>query len=219
MVAWQGGPLDVNNLERLELIPLMWQSGYLTIRDYDPASRRYKLNFPNQEVHEAFFQTLVKEFAGLNITIVEHVASSCKRYLEQREFAQFIESVRSLFARIPNTLFKQESEASYHVVFLVILEMMGMKVQAELQTNVGRMDLVVETQDCNYVIELKFNKNFAVALEQIEQKDYAQRYAIEQKDLILMGINFSSKERNISDCKVITCYKDGSKSEPIDISA
>ncbi len=140
--------LGINDLEQVELIPLVWQTGYLTIRRYDEVNRNYKLDFPNREVREAFFKTLVRQFAGLGISKVLSVAAQCRQQLEQHEFSQFIKTMRSLFARIPSTLFNYESEASYHAVFLIILESMGLKVQAVLQTNVGRIDLVVEMQSC-----------------------------------------------------------------------
>ncbi len=214
-VAGHSNYLELDDLMQLDLIPLMWQGGYLTIKEYDEASRHYKLDFPNREVREAFFQTLVHKFGGLGISRVGEVALHCKQQLEQRKFLRFIETIGSLFARIPNTLFTQESEASYHAIFLIMLEAMGVRVQAELQTNVGRIDLVVEMQSCLYVIEFKFNKDAATALKQIEQKDYARRYATGEKDLILMGINFSSKNRNISEFATRIYYRDGSKSQAV----
>ncbi len=90
---------------------------------------------------------------------------------------------------------------------------MGIKVQAELQTNIGRIDLVIEMQNFIYIMELNFDKTSAAALNQIEVKNYKQRYATEEKDLVLMGINFSSKSRNISDCKAVVHHKDGSKGD------
>ncbi len=216
-VAGHSNFLDIDDLQ-LDLIPLMWQSGYLTIRDYDEASGRYKLDFPNREVRGAFFETLVHKFAGLGIRISD-AALQCQQQLERREFVPFIEAMKSLFARIPNTLFKHESEASYHAIFLIILEAMGLRVQAELQTNMGRIDLVIEMQSCIYIIELKFNKDADEALKQIVQKDYKQRYATKEKDLVLMGVNFSSTTRNISNCRAIVYNKDGSTGEEVRMPA
>ncbi len=90
---------------------------------------------------------------------------------------------------------------------------MGIKVQAELPTNMGQIDLAVEMHSCIYIIELTFNKDSANALKQIERKDYKQKYTIEEKYLILLGINFSTEERNISDCRAVTYHKDGSMGE------
>ncbi len=104
LVAEQNSPLNVSDLSRLELTPLMWQTGYLTIREYDEASNCYRLDFPNREVREAFFKTLAPEFAELKAPTVSRIASQCKRHLAQYEFFPFIETMRSLFARIPNTL-------------------------------------------------------------------------------------------------------------------
>ncbi len=215
--AEESALLDSNDLAQVNLIPLMWQTGYLTIRGYAEASRDYTLDFPNREARQAFFKTLANKFTGLKPSVVRSVAPKCRRHIEQRECAPFIGVMRTLFARIPNTLLKHESESSYHVAFLMILEAMEMKIHAELPTKIGRIDLVVEMQNCIYIVELKFNKGPKTALEQIERKNYKQRYTTEGKDLILVRINFSSKSRNISDCKAITYFKDGSKSPEIDI--
>ncbi len=217
LVTERNSPLNVDNLTQLDLIPLIWQTGYLTIREYDAASRRYRLDFPNREVREAFFQTLVKEFAELCISDVDRVAAQGRQQLEQRELSPFIKTIRSLFATIPNTLFTKQSEAFYHAVFLIILEVMGLKVQAEVLTSLGRIDLTIEMKNCIYIMELKFNTRADTALKQIERKDYKQIYAIEEKDLILMGIRFSTEERNIWNCKAIIYSKDGSESEEIDV--
>ncbi len=210
-VTEQSSLLDANNLTRLKLVPLMWQSGYLTIQKYDEETRSYNLDFPNREVREAFFQTLVDEFAELKMQTVSEVAVRCKEYLERRELPLFIGTIRSLFATIPNTLFAKQSEAFYHAVFLIILEVMGMKVQAEVLTGLGRIDLTIEIESCVYILELKFNKGVQTALNQTIEKNYKLPFVIKEKDVIVMGIDFSAESRNISDCEAITYYKDGSE--------
>ena len=165
----------------MSLKPLMWQTGYLTIRAYDDANRRYELDFPNREVREAFFESLVHEFAELDVSVVDDVPSIVGNSSRTMNSLHSIETINALFARIPYSLFSNGSEAFYHAVFIAILEAMGIKVQAERQTNIGRIDLVIELASCIYIVELKFNKNAEIALEQIETNKYKQRYSLEKK--------------------------------------
>ncbi len=202
----------------MSIRPLMWQTGYLTIRAYDDANRRYELDFPNREVREAFFESLVHEFAELDVSVVDDVAFNCRQQLKNHELTPFFETINALFAGIPYSLFSKGSEAFYHAVFIAILETMGIKVQAERQTNIGRIDLVIDLASCVYIVELKFNKNAEIALEQIEANKYQQKYSLEKKDLILLGINFSEATRNISECGAILYRKNSSQAERILIS-
>ncbi len=210
--------LDIGNLAQFELSTLMWQTGYLTIRAYDKSIRAYKLDFPNREVREAFFESLLDEFAELRVSAVNQVALKCRQQLEHYELTPFIATISALFAKIPYSLFANGSEAFYHAVFVAMLEAMEIKVRAEEQTNIGRIDLVIEMANCIYIIELKFNKSAGIALEQIETNKYKQRYSTENKDLLLVGINFSETTRNISGCQAVLYRKNSPEGEDITIS-
>ncbi len=215
ILAEESELLDIANLTRLDLKPLMWQAGYLTIRGYNQSMRLYELDFPNREVREAFFKSLLHQFAKFDTSMLNAVALQCRRQLEGYQLTPFFETINALFARIPYALFTKGSEASYHAVFLAMLEAMGIKARAEQQTNIGRIDLVIELENCIYIMELKFNKSAEIALEQIESNKYKQRYSIENKDLVLLGINFSETTRNISEYKAILYRKDNPQGEEI----
>ncbi len=219
LVAQRSNLLDINDLTQLDLVPLMWQSGYLTIQGYEQASRDYRLDFPNREVREAFFEVLVQKFAKLEVQTVNEVAVRCKEYLERRELSLFIGIIRSLFAAIPSTLFAKQSEAFYHALFLVLLRAMDITVQAEVMTGLGRLDLIIEMESFIYILELKLDKDADTALEQTIEKDYKLPFVIKEKDVIAMGIDFNSEGRNISDCKAITYHKDGSEKREIVFSS
>ena len=180
---------------------LMWQTGYLTIQGYNPKNCLYQLDFPNKEVRQAFFGSLIQEFAGLESSAVTLVSSECKRHLEKQNLSDFFNMINVFFAKIPYSLFKKGSEGTYHAIFLSLLEAMNIKTRAEEQTNIGRIDLIVEMKKAIFIFEFKIDKNAKKALQQIDLKKYKEKYLGNCKEIIAIGVNFSSKSRNISDWK------------------
>jgi len=200
-LAGENELLDIRNLRKINLKALMWQTGYLTIQKYDPSTHLYHLDFPNREVREAFFHSLLQEFAELESSDFNPQALECKKELEKRDLAAFFVRINGCFAKIPYNLFKDGNEGFYHAIFFSLLEAMGIKVRAEDKTNVGRIDLVCETSSTIYIFEFKMDRTAQEALQQIETKKYGEKYLQSGKEIMMVGANFSSKTRNISDWK------------------
>ncbi len=186
--------MDISSLDQIDLTALMFQTGYLTIVNYDALVNRYRLDFPNQEVKEAFLETLITHFANLDPTL----SMECEETLENRDLDAFFNQIKAIISGFPYQLFVKATESIYQGILLGILKGMGLRAYAETPTNLGRIDLVIEMPQTTYVIELKLNSNPEVGLHQILEKTYHQQFLKKGKKIVVIGVNFSSKGRNLS---------------------
>ncbi|MCB1117949.1 MAG: ATP-binding protein [Chlamydiia bacterium] len=193
--------LDIQNTDSIDLKALMWQTGYLTIRSYDSQTQLYLLDFPNKEVRSAFFNSLIKGFAQIDVSNVIKSAKQCFKDLEEHNLKAFFATVNSHFAKITYNLSQHAKEGFYHAIFLSLLECMNIPTRAEEQTNLGRIDLVCELAKTIYIFEFKIDQSSETAFTQIQMKNYAEKYTKSGKTLAVIGVNFDSKSRNISDWK------------------
>ena len=192
---------DISKLDRIHLSALMFQTGYLTIQDYNPEEDSYKLGFPNREVKQAFFNSLLQEFTEIEPLEVSRKAEQVRKDLENFDLQSFIQIMNVHFAKIPYHLFTHAKEGFYQTVFFTFLEKSGIKTSAEIATNIGRIDLIFETPKVIYIFELKLNKSSNSAFNQAEGKKYKERYLRDGKEIMVLGINFSSTSHNISEWK------------------
>ena len=184
---------DVSSVEHIDLTALMYQTGYLTIKGY--RNNRYQLGFPNEEVRMAFIESLVNHFSTIN----REIADRCYDILENQQPALFFEQVKTIMASFPYNLFSRAQEQTYHGMLLGIISGMGIEVVAEKATNLGRIDIVLELPNTFYVMELKLDSSAEVALAQVHEKRYYEAFLRQGKEVALIGINFSSEERNVAD--------------------
>ena len=212
------GGMEIPRLERLELrdfamegfdpekvdpIALLFQTGYLTIRSVGKGPRRrYRLGFPNQEVKEAFLTYILAEFSASQPGQADDLAAEVGKHLITGDLDAFCDEFRALFASIPYNIFLPNHEAYYHTVVYLVLSLMGITIAAEIQTNRGRIDAVLETDDRYYVVEFKLGTP-EEALQQIQDKDYALPYLNRGKQVVLLGIGIDPEERNISRWKTV----------------
>lgn len=186
--------MSVGSLKEIDLKALMFQAGYLTIAGYSTLSNHYQLDFPNQEVGEAFAKSLVKQFAPLSID----AAAQSKQALKEQDLTLFFEQLQVALASFPYQLFIEANERTYHTMLLSLLSGMGLEVAAETPSSLGRVDLLIELPTITYVMELKLDSTPEAALEQIYAKQYHVPYLKQGKEVALVGLNFSSKTRNIA---------------------
>lgn len=191
-----------HDLENINLISLMWQTGYLTIKAYDSVSRLYDLDYPNEEVRVSFFEYLAEGIVGLSRPQASGFARQCASALNHDNLEEFFAKLKAFFIDIPYDMHLSQ-EKYYQTVFYVIAKLIGLEAQLEVKTNVGRIDMVVTTDQCVYIFEFKINSSAEKALHQINDKKYFEKYLNQKKKLILVGVNFNTKERNISDWKVL----------------
>jgi hypothetical protein len=186
-------------------IPVLFQSGYLTLKDYNPFTRKYTLGFPNGEVREGFSTSLYKyymeDYVGSQDTLGNAFID-----LKQKEIGieQFVEAVQRWYAGIPYSITdKNQNEQLYQSLIYAALLGYGADVSAEEQTSDGRMDIALKMPDAIYIMQFKYGKTSQEALEQILSKDYAVRFAYEQRPVYAVGLNVSNDRRTIDSYYVV----------------
>lgn len=193
--------------ERIEdPIPVLFQSGYLTIKGYNPMTRRYRLGFPNAEVYEGFADSLYKYYCP------EYYGSSNQMTtalwdlrLKKTTFEQFLESVRRWYAGIPYSITdKNQNEQFYQALFYSLMAGIGADVEAEGQTSDGRFDIAMKLADAIYILEFKFGGSAEETTEQIVRKDYAAHFAQDPRPVWAVGLNISKDRRTIDNYIVVS---------------
>ncbi|MBP5345496.1 MAG: ATP-binding protein [Bacteroidales bacterium] len=177
-------------------VPTIYQSGYLTIKGYDPEFGLYKLGYPNKEVEEGFLSFLLPYYSAYDNVDSPFELQQFVKDVKSGNVEQFIERLRSFFSATPYDTMK-DVENYYQNVLLILFRLAGFYIRAEYRTSRGRIDLLLESQDYRYVMELKLDKTAEEALTQIKAKEYALSFAQDAKKTYLIGLNFSSQTRNI----------------------
>ena len=178
-------------------IPLFFQSGYLTIKDYDPRLGVYTLGFPNREVEEGFAQFMSVYYHGGNRNGGFSI-SKFVRALEAGQAELFMTLLQAFYADGDYQL-TGKLEVYFQNSLLILFKLMGFYVQVERYTSKGRMDVTIQTRDYVYILELKVDKTPEEALRQIEERHYAAPFAADPRKLFKIGVCFSSEERGISE--------------------
>ena len=189
-----------------DALPLLYQSGYLTIKEYDYLTREYKLEIPNNEVRIGLFECLIPTYTGLQTTGVQGFVSKLYRALNDGDIERIIAEMRAFFESIPYMDgFKKKLddvvkvEAFYEYVLYLVFSMVNTYVRTQVRTANGRADVVVFMPKVVYVFELKLNGSAEEALAQIEDKGYAIPYGTDERKVVKCGINFSTETKNIED--------------------
>lgn len=178
-------------------LPMIYQSGYLTIKGYDRDLKLYTLGFPNDEVRYGFLNFLLPYYTKVTSDETGFHIATFVRELRAGKTADFMERMKVFFAGIPYEL-SGNTERYYQSIFYVVFTLMGQFVEAEVRSSHGRADAVVKTKDTVYVFEFKLNGTAEEALEQIDGKGYLIPYRLEGKKLVKVGVEFSKATRNIS---------------------
>ena len=181
-------------------IPLLYQSGYLTIKDYDPEFSTYLLGFPNQEVERGFTRFLIPYYSRLKANQGQLFVAKFVKELRAGKTEAFMQRLESLFAQGDYQVIG-DAELYFQNVCWVIFRMIGFYTEVERHTSDGRMDMVIQTQDYIYIFEFKLDKSADEALRQIEDKQYAKPFEHDGRKIYKIGINFSTKTRRIDGWK------------------
>jgi len=189
-------------LENLQLEALLFQTGYITIHGYD--GFLYQLGYPNQEVKNAFLSYLYNNLVKLADTTLKEQYIRLHQYLAEEDLTPFIETVNAILAAIPYLQISAQDEPYYHTVFYLMLSASGVLVHTEPLSSHGRVDVAVEFKDKVYVVELKCNQPAAAAIQQIRQKRYGEKYLQSGRKIFLLGINFDTQERAVTDWRLET---------------
>ena len=188
-------------------LPMIYQSGYLTIKDYDADVQEFLLDIPNNEVKQGFISLLANNYFK-----TDDPADSCIRLfvksLKRGNLEQFRQSLTSFLASIPYSMRRKENEREreryFHYTFYLILRLMSTyMVYTEKQLSQGRADCIIETDQYVYIFEFKLDGTAGEALQQIEDKGYAQPYAGDARTLYKIGCSFSSETGTIEEWKAL----------------
>ena len=174
-------------------IPLIFQSGYLTIKDYDKEFQTYTLAFPNDEVKYGFIDFLVPFYTSLAEEERGFYIGKFVQELRVGNVDAFMKRLRAFFADFPYEL----NTRHYQVVFYLVFKLMGQFTEAEVRSARGRADAVVKTPKYIYVFEFKLDGSAEQALQQIDDKGYLLPYAVDGRELVKVGVDFNAAERNI----------------------
>jgi len=186
-------------------LPLLYQSGYLTIKDYDRVSMLYQLSIPNQEVRIGFTDGLLPTYIGLESSDVQTgFALKFWRALKQDDINLALEEMQAYLAGLPyiEGFKKKLAEVSnvegfYEWTFYLVFSMLNVYVKTQVKCARGRIDMVVHMPDTIYVFELKVDGSAQQALEQIDDKGYALQYQTEGRKVVKAGVSFSSQTKTI----------------------
>lgn len=186
-------------------IPILFQSGYLTLKDYNPFEGKFLLGFPNGEVREGFAKSLYKYYMEDYVGSQDALGNGFNDLRFKRiDIEQFIELIRRWYAGIPYSITdKNQNEQLYQSLIYAALMGFGADVQAEDQTSDGRMDIALKMPDAIYIMELKYGKTAEEATDQILQKDYAVRFAADTRPVYAIGLSISQDRRTIESYEIV----------------
>ena len=214
-------------IERLKVIPLLFQTGYLTIADYRKDRRLYRLYYPNLEVEESFTKVLLKDYSNIDKTLTDSYIYKLLDALittdSEPDFPLFFDTLSVFFANIPYDI-QIKREVYYQTIFYTVFLLLGLRIETEVKTNKGRIDVVIRDEKGGklFIFEFKLigrrgdippteegnakDVSYAPsaddAIRQIRERGYIDRYRDRYKDIYLIGVIFDMDSRNIDKWKV-----------------
>ena len=187
------------NMKRIT--PLLYQSGYITIKDYDRVSKLYTLDIPNNEIRVGLMDSLLPNY-------VHEYSDEAGSTIGDMYVALLNEDLDEMFSLLQAFLLtvpycdNANSEGHYQQMLYVIFSLFGRYVDVEVHTPTGRVDIVMKTAKALYIFELKLNMSAQIAIKQIDLKDYSSKFALSGLPIVKVGINFDPDRRTIGDWKV-----------------
>ena len=182
-------------------IPVIYQSGYLTIKDYDEEFKVYTLGFPNEEVEEGFANYLLPYYAHTGSEGAPMYVRNFVLALRNGKPEEFMKRMQVLFA---DTDYKivGNAELYFQNAFYIVTKLLGFYTEVERTISDGRIDMIVKTKDYIYIFEFKYDQSADTALQQIEDKGYAKPFATDGRKIVKIGVNFSREHRCIDEWKI-----------------
>ena len=193
-VRAKAASFDAATERMTSLTPLLYQSGYLTIKDYEKKIDVYTLDFPNKEIEVGLFDSLLPGYLGSEIDAGRVVVADISTYINNGEMDEALQLLADFLETIPycdNTHYEGHWQQTLYIMFALLT---NYDILVEQHTAKGRIDITMETADSIYVMELKFNKSAEEALAQIEAKHYADAFKMSGKKVVKIGLNFSVKD-------------------------
>ena len=190
---------DSYALDNLELRSLLFQTGYLTIRKYDPDTGTYILGYPNREVEEALNSHLIGALLHKDAVESANPVVELRDAFATDDIAKVITVINAMLKDVPSLLLADKKEHFYHALVHLHFRYLGFFIQSEVHTSDGRMDAIVHTPTHIYLLEFKIDQSAQAALQQIRDKAYADRFRADGKIIVGIGINFDTEKHRVSE--------------------
>ena len=191
----------VSQEDSRSVYPLLFQAGYLTIKDYDRESSRYVIGYPNSEVRVSMLEVMMPSWVGCSATDGKNYMCDFYFALKAGKIDEAFELLKEFFVQIPNVL-NNKNEKHFQTVIYVLFRWLGFYTQSEVNTSKGRLDCILFAPKQIFIIEFKVDESAEKALAQINEKGYAEPYRTDGRPIVKIGVNFSSEERTIEGWKV-----------------
>ena len=202
---------DLKGLDLLSPQPmaLLYQTGYLTIKSYHPKIKRYRLGIPNAEVKDGLLKVLLPYYVKCRTEEEpKRIVSDMVMYFILGDADKAMKCMQAYFAGVHFKM-KMDNENNFHNAFFILMDLIGLDTETESATSDGSIDITVKTEDYIYVIELKYDESAEKALRQIREKRYDRKFLMDGRQVINIGVNFSSKTRCIEDWVIDSQEVDG----------
>jgi hypothetical protein len=184
------------NIDKMDALPVLYQTGYLTIAGYNKETETFILDYPNGEVRAAFADSLLEHYIEDANNEAYSYARKINTSLIQGQLEDALNALRSLFAAIPYDI-QIKQEKYYQTIVYLVFRMFGLNCLSELRTAGGRIDTLVETKKYVYCFEFKLNGTAEEALQQIDGREYLLQWKNRGKKLFKIGVDFDFEKRNI----------------------
>lgn len=184
------------------IMPLLYQSGYITIKDYDKEFNYYTLDVPNKEVKVGLTKALIPSYVTPNTLATTNTARRIAQSLAKQDMEGALQLLKTYLGTVPycnDTHYEGHYQQVLYIIFSLLTDYL---VDVEVHTPHGRVDIVMLSRTNLYIIEVKMNKDAQTAMQQIDLKDYRQRFALCGKPVVKVGINFDSDKGNIEDWRI-----------------
>lgn len=184
------------------IMPLLYQSGYITIKDYDKEFNYYTLDVPNKEVKVGLTKALIPSYVTPNTLATTNTARRIAQCLAKQDMEGALQLLKTYLGIVPycnDTRYEGHYQQVLYIIFSLLTDYL---VDVEVHTPHGRVDIVMLSRTNLYIIEVKMNKDAQTAMQQIDLKDYRQRFALCGKPVVKVGINFDSDKGNIEDWEI-----------------
>ncbi|MGF7108009.1 ATP-binding protein [Treponema pedis] len=188
-------------------IPILFQAGYLTLKEYNPRFRSFSLKFPNEEVKYAFLENLLPEYLSKK-AVGEFFVGRFVEDIESGNVEEFMRRLTAVISGLPYSCADKTNsemrERDYHIALYLVFTLMGQYTQTEVHSLKGRADCIVETEESVYVFEIKLLEKGSAeeALEQIKERGYGEKYRAKNKSIKLIGVAFDEKKENLGEWKM-----------------
>ncbi len=184
-------------------IPMLYQTGYLTIKDYNSDDKEYLLDIPNHEVEVGLMRSLLIEYVKpYNLIDPDALARKLHKSFNSGNIEEALEVLQSFLSEIPYTNNEYNEGHFQNILYVIFRLLTQFDIRTEVRNAIGRMDMVVMTLDTVYIFELKFDGSAEDALRQIDIKNYAASFKLSREKIVKVGVNFSSETKTISDWKI-----------------